>query len=162
MNGNLVINFSITNPNSTSSLTGLAFTDALPTGTTIAASESGSCGGGTITATTGSSTITLSGATLAASASCNFTVTVTGTVVGNFTNGPITVTSTTGPSGVSRSYPYTVGDAIWVLECQLLCGSRQCRRNRNQHCWQRDRHLHQRWRSFRQHRQRLGRSQRLH
>ena len=63
------LSFSISNPNGSSSLSGVGFSDTLPAGLVVATpnGSTGSCGGGTITATAGSGSISLSGATLAGS-----------------------------------------------------------------------------------------------
>src|SRR5262249_7425789 len=84
--GSTLLTFSITNPSANLiPLTDIAFTDMLPAGLTLSMLPSGvigSCGGGTITAVPGSNTISLMGATLAAGASCSFSVSVTGSSVG--------------------------------------------------------------------------------
>ena len=95
LNSNTTLTFTITNPPAnSSSLTGVAFTDTLPAGLVVATPNklTGSCGGGTITATAGSGAVSLSGATLAANASCTFSVKVTGTTAG-VKNNSVTVTS---------------------------------------------------------------------
>src|SRR4029079_14830653 len=88
MNGTTTLSFTITNPAAnTSALNGVAFTDTLPAGLVVATPNNltGTCGGGTITATAGSSTVTLTGATLATNTSCTFSVNVTGTTAGTKT-----------------------------------------------------------------------------
>jgi hypothetical protein len=110
LNGSTSLSFTITNPiANTSSLTGVAFTDSLPSGLVVATPSglSGSCGGGTITATAGSSSASLSGATLAASGSCVFSVNVTGTTAGA-KNNSVSVTSTTAGSGNTSNASVTV------------------------------------------------------
>jgi uncharacterized repeat protein (TIGR01451 family) len=87
--GTTTLTFTINNPNGTVALTGVAFIDTLPAGLAVATPNgvNGSCGGGIITATPGSGSISLISATLAAGASCTFSVNVTaaiGNVAGSF------------------------------------------------------------------------------
>src|SRR5262249_4372215 len=86
--GTTSLSFSINNPNSTVTLTGVAFSDTLPSGLVVANPNglSGSCGAGTITAVAGTGSISLSGGTIPASGSCSFSVNVTGTSAGLLAN----------------------------------------------------------------------------
>ncbi|HPE71532.1 MAG TPA: C25 family cysteine peptidase [Candidatus Competibacter sp.] len=110
-NGTTTLSFTIRNPNASTSLNGVAFTDTLPGGLTVATPNglSGTCGGGTITATAGSGTVILSGATLAGSASCTFSLNVTGTTTGLKTNS-VTVSSTNGGTGNTATANVLVKD----------------------------------------------------
>ncbi len=92
------LNFAIGNPNGHAGLTGVAFTDTLPAGLTVASNGGVSTCGGTLT-TTAPDVISLAGATLAASASCTFAVTVTGASAGTLVNTTGNVTSTEGGAG---------------------------------------------------------------
>ena len=76
--GTVSLSFTIINPNPGQSLTGVGFNDVLPTGLVVATPSglTGSCGGGTITATPETGSIQLSGATLAANQQCAFSVTI--------------------------------------------------------------------------------------
>jgi hypothetical protein len=106
LNGSTSLSFTISNPNSASSLSGVGFTDTLPSGLIVSTPSNGltgSCGGGTITATAASSSVTLSGATLAASASCMFSVNVTGTSPGSKVNTTKKVSSTEGGTGLTAT-----------------------------------------------------------
>jgi hypothetical protein len=100
--GTTSLSFTIANPNTGTALTGVEFTDALPAGLVVATPNglSGSCGGGTITATAGSGNISLAGATLPADGSCTFSVNVTGTTSGTKVN-------TSGPVDSNQSGPGT-------------------------------------------------------
>lgn len=110
------LSFTITNPNASSSLSGVAFTDTLPAGLVVATPNglTGSCGGGTITATAGSGSVSLTGATLASSAACTFSVNVTATAAGTMTNTTSAVSSVEGGSGgtASASVTVTAGGAV--------------------------------------------------
>ncbi|HTW57142.1 MAG TPA: SBBP repeat-containing protein [Terriglobales bacterium] len=108
------LNFTINNPVANSvALTGVAFTDTLPAGVTVATGSTSPICGGTL-ATTAPSTISLSGATIAANSDCLFPVTVTGAVGGVYSNtvsGAGTITSSNGGTGVaSNTATITVQD----------------------------------------------------
>ncbi|MGA2813879.1 MAG: hypothetical protein ABSG16_20955, partial [Candidatus Acidiferrum sp.] len=109
-NANSALTFAINSPAAnTVPLTGVAFTDMLPAGITVASPNgvTGSCGGGTVTAAAGSGAVSLSGATLAAGGSCAFTVNVTGNAAGNFTNVTGAIASANGGTGNTASATLT-------------------------------------------------------
>jgi arabinogalactan endo-1,4-beta-galactosidase len=105
LNGATSLTFTLTNPNSGASLSGIGFTDTLPAGQSVATPSGlmGSCGGGAIAAVAGSSGVSLSGASLAVSASCSFAVNVVGTASGAQTNTTSAVTSMEAGSGETAS-----------------------------------------------------------
>ena len=121
--GTTSLSFTITNPNASASLSGVAFTDTLPAGLVVATPNglAGSCGGGAITATAGS--VSLSGATLAASAACNFSVNVTGMTAGTQNNTTSTVGSNEGgPGGAASASLVVQTPAAPVLSPPALAG----------------------------------------
>jgi len=79
LSGSTDLTFTIANHNG-STLTGVGFTDSLPAGLVISTPNglAGSCGGGAMTAVPGSGSAILASATLGSSASCSFSVSVTG------------------------------------------------------------------------------------
>ena len=102
LGGETVLHFAIVNPNRSTTLTGVGFSDNLPSGVVVATPGnglSGSCGGGSITAVPASSTIILSGATLGGGASCRFSVDLIGVVSGLHLNSTSQVTSNEGGLG---------------------------------------------------------------
>jgi hypothetical protein len=109
LNGSTSLTFSIQNPNASTALTGVAFTDNLPAGLVVSTPNglTGSCGGGTITAVAGAGSVSLSGATLAATASCTFSVNVTGTTSG-VKNNSVQVTATESGAGNTSNASITV------------------------------------------------------
>ena len=95
LNGTTGLSFTVSNPNAGASLTGVGFSDNLPAGLVVAVPNglTGSCGGGSITATAGSGNVSLSGANLASSGQCTFSVTVTATTLGVKNNTTSNVTA---------------------------------------------------------------------
>ena len=102
LNGTSVLSFTITNNNSTTTLTGIGFTDTLPAGLTVASGTSSTCGGGTLTATA-PGTIALTGGSIAASSTCVISVTVTGATAGVKNNTTGAITSTNGGTGTTSN-----------------------------------------------------------
>lgn len=102
--------FTVTNANTTAALTGVGFTDSLPTGLVIASPSglTGTCGSGTITADAGTTSITLSGGTIAAASNCSFTVNILGNAPGAHDNTTSVVNSVEGGSGTTANATLTV------------------------------------------------------
>jgi uncharacterized repeat protein (TIGR01451 family) len=109
LNGSTSLTFAIQNNNTTTTLSGVGFTDTLPAGLVVATPNglTGNCGGGTITATTASGSVSLTGASIAASASCTFAVNVTSTTGGVKNNTTGNVTSSEGGTGGTASASIT-------------------------------------------------------
>jgi hypothetical protein len=107
-NNTTSLTLTITNPNTAITLSGIAFTDALPAGLVVATpgNLTNSCGG-TATAVNGSSSVSLSGGALAPSATCTISVTVQGTTSG-VKNNSVQVSSTNGGTGNTASASITV------------------------------------------------------
>lgn len=105
LNGSTTLTFTLSNPNTGLSLSGIDFTDNLPAGQVVGTPNglTGSCGGGTITAAAGANSVSLSGTTLAASAACTFALNVTGTTSGTQNNTTSAVTSTEAGNGGTAS-----------------------------------------------------------
>lgn len=105
LGGSTSLTFIIQNNNASTALHGVGFTDNLPSGLVVSAPNglSGSCGGGTIAAEEGGSTVSLSGATLAGSTQCNFSINVLGTSGGLKNNTTGNVTSIEGGTGGTAS-----------------------------------------------------------
>jgi arabinogalactan endo-1,4-beta-galactosidase len=101
LNGSATLTFNLSNPNSSLALSGIGFTDTMPSGLVIATPNglTGTCGGGTITATAGANNLMLASAALSAGASCSFAVNVTGSVVGTQNNVTSAVTSNEAGNG---------------------------------------------------------------
>jgi hypothetical protein len=103
-NGTSTLSFNISNP-TLLTMMGVAFTDALPAGVIVATPNglTGTCQGGSITATAGSSSVSLSGATFAPSATCTFSVTVVGTTEGSHANSAQVTTTNEGNGGTATA-----------------------------------------------------------
>jgi uncharacterized repeat protein (TIGR01451 family) len=107
--GSTSLTFTISNPNAGAALSGVDFTDSLPAGLAVSTPNglTGACGGGTITATEGASSVSLAGATLAGTAICTFSLNVTGVADGVQTNS-VTVSASNGGTGNTSSANITV------------------------------------------------------
>ena len=102
----------VTNTNDVS-LTGVSFADTLPSGLLVATPNAltSTCGG-TATATPGSSSITLSGGTVAESNTCQVQVTVDGAEAGIYSDQAGPVSSTNGGTGNTATAPLTVNSPL--------------------------------------------------
>jgi uncharacterized repeat protein (TIGR01451 family) len=104
------LTFTIANANATAALTGISFTDTLPVGLAVGTPNAltGSCDSGTITAVAGTSSITLAGATLAAGASCTFSLNVAGVATGILSNAVSVTATESGTASTSAVATITV------------------------------------------------------
>ena len=110
--GMVTLSYTLQNPNPSTSLTSVAFSNTLPSGLVVATPNglSGSCPSGTISAVAGSSTVSLSGAALTGTASCTFSVNLL------TSGGAATVTNTPGaPSATQSGSGPTPASASLVL-----------------------------------------------
>ena len=99
--------FNITNPNSSTSLSGIGFTDNLPSGMQVAPNSEfirSSCGG-TPAATAGSTSVSLTGGSLGtgAGAACTITLSVTQTITGTLNNTTGPISSSPGGTGATSN-----------------------------------------------------------
>jgi trimeric autotransporter adhesin len=112
LNASTPLTFTLGNSNTTVSLTGVAFTDVLPTGLTVSSATGTTCGG--TLAVTAPVTIQLANAVIAANSQCQFSVTVTGASPGNYTNTTGNVTSANGGTGSTATASLTVSSPATV------------------------------------------------
>jgi len=112
LNGVTTLKFTLSNAGLTP-LTGVAFTDLLPVGLVVdSPAVSAACGGGTLTTT--ATSISLTGGTLPGLGSCQITVLVRGTTTGFKDNVTTSVLSTEGGAGNTASATLLVGDPLKV------------------------------------------------
>ena len=106
-----LLTFTLTNPNPSDTLTGIAFTDTYPGGLTnvnpLSPAVANTCGG-SVTASAGGNSIALSGGSLAGGASCTVTVTVTAAAANIYANVSGAVSATTAGAGNTASASLTV------------------------------------------------------
>jgi uncharacterized repeat protein (TIGR01451 family) len=102
--GTTSLSITLANPNPTGSLTGVNFTDTLPSGLVVASPSGASypCSYTSLTAVPGAGTVGIGGGTLAAGASCTFSVNVTATSAGVKTNS-VTVSSDQGTGNTATA-----------------------------------------------------------
>jgi uncharacterized repeat protein (TIGR01451 family) len=95
--GTSTLTFTVTNTSELGAKDGWQFSDALPSGLTVAPTPDAAttCSAGTITAAAGAGTVGVTGGDLAAGATdCTVTVNVTAGAAGTYANGPTNVTET--------------------------------------------------------------------
>lgn len=105
-NTNSTLTVTITNPSgNTVSLTGVGFSETLPTGLVLSnpTGAGTSCPSGTITATAGGTTFSVSGATIGAGGNCTANVNVKAATANSYTSTSGAVTSTNGGTGLTAS-----------------------------------------------------------
>jgi hypothetical protein len=105
------LSFTITNPNSSGTLSAVSFTDTLPAGLAVdnPNGENGTCGSaGVITAAPTTQTISLSGGSVKPGASCTFSVSITAAQTGTFPNATSVVSSSAGASSAGSAATLTV------------------------------------------------------
>jgi len=116
------LSFSIYNPNSSTALAGVAFTDTLPVGLEVGTATTSVCGGtNNLVTNAGARTIVLSGVSLAAGASCTLSVTVTGSSAGTYTN-TTTVASTTAGAGNTATASLNVRASVTAISLNKQVG----------------------------------------
>ena len=113
IDGTSMLTFTISNPNGGTALTGVAFTDTLPSGLVVSTPNglTDSCGG-TANAAAGGATISLTGTSVGASATCTVVVNVTGNSAGTFTNTSGAVSSANGGTGNTATGVLTVAAPV--------------------------------------------------
>ena len=110
LNGVTPMTITITNPNSTTALSGVAVTDNFPTGLKVANPNGlvNTCGG-TVTAVAGSGSVVLANGVIPISGTCTITVNVTGVETGLQTNTTGNVTSIEGGTDGTATDSITIG-----------------------------------------------------
>jgi len=102
VNGSTTLIFNITNPSSSTGMSGIAFTDNMTGGLSMTGTiQFNSCSGSVVETT--STVLNYSGGSLAAGASCNFAVNVTDTAVETNTNTATNITDTGNTTGTTSS-----------------------------------------------------------
>jgi hypothetical protein len=96
-NGVSTLSFTLSNPNASTTLTGVAFTDNFPANLVVATANGNTCGG-TLSATAGSGSVSLTGGTIAPGSLCTIAVNVTTPFTGTYINttGPVSSDQATG------------------------------------------------------------------
>lgn len=92
-NGTSRLTITLTNPNPSLAISGVAFTDAYPSGLKNAATTNLSSTCGAATASAGGTSLALSGGSIAANSSCSVSVDVTSATAGTYTNNTGTVST---------------------------------------------------------------------
>jgi uncharacterized repeat protein (TIGR01451 family) len=114
--GTSQLTFTVANPTANASaMTGVSFTDTLPIGLSVADESATTCSG-TLTVTAATHTITLTGATIATQAQCQFSVTVTVPAAGHYVNITSDPSSTNGGTGAAATATLGVANPPTISE----------------------------------------------
>jgi uncharacterized repeat protein (TIGR01451 family) len=116
-NGATTIAFDLSNPNTSTSITGVGFTDAYPANmkNTAGSPTTNTCDG-IVTMSNGGASFAISGVTIAASGSCSIVVPVTATAAGAYNNSTGSVTSTNAGTGDGDTDTLTVMTAASAIK----------------------------------------------
>lgn len=119
------LTYTIDNSARSTAANNLSFTNNLPAGLVIATTPNAmvSCTGGTLTAVAGSSTISYSGGSVAASTNCTIQVDVTGNTVGSLMNTTGDLTTSAGNSGTATQTLTVNTEPLISGRDTSLCGS---------------------------------------
>ncbi|GEM_PF-1466482 len=114
VNSNSLLTITVSNPNTVTALTGVAFTDTYPPNVTNnggVVSSNCTAGGtvGTVTGVNGGNSLSRSGTTIAPNGSCTITINVRANAAGTYLNTTGPVTSTNGGAGIAASATLSVG-----------------------------------------------------
>ena len=104
------LTITLSNPNTTTAVTGIAFTDTYPAAISNSAAPAAAttCPGGAVTAAANGPNVALSGASLAAGANCTVTVQVTSATAGTHANSLGNVTAANAPTTTGATANLTV------------------------------------------------------
>lgn len=118
-NGTSTLTFTIYNDNP-SALTGVTFSDTYPSGllNTAPVVKSTTCGAGTVAASNGGNSVSLSGGSVPPGGSCTVTVTVTSTTVGSYQNVSGFVSST--ETGTNTGTTGSASASLTVLKPPII------------------------------------------
>ncbi|MCE1252325.1 MAG: carboxypeptidase regulatory-like domain-containing protein, partial [Anaerolineae bacterium] len=122
--GTSTLTFNIVNPNTSTALTGVAFSDTFPTSpgamTVVnpAVYSTTNCGSPSYTPVAGAGSISFSGGTIPAGGTCKVTVNVTAPTAGTYANTTGSVSSTNGGTGNTASANLLVNPATPSLSLQ--------------------------------------------
>lgn len=121
VNESSVLTITLSNPNSLA-VTGVALTDAYPSGlvNTATPNASTSCSGGALTAAAAGNNVVLSGASIPANSSCTINVQVTSATAGIYTNSTGVLTSSNAGNGAAATADLTVTPYLPALSLTKL------------------------------------------
>lgn len=109
VHGTTPLTFTLTNPNQSFALTGVAFTDTLPAGLVLAGQPAAADGcGGTLTAAAGTDSLGLGGGQIGPGATCTVSATVAALAAGTLTDTSTQILSTEGGIGNTAAAALTV------------------------------------------------------